>query len=109
MNTLTADLIQGIHVIDGNYNIPDRLSLYILLASYTNIYVRFNIGRSIGYIDPSIDHMPQTSINSLTVQKKLDEQVQPDTFIPALQTLMGDVRKSLNQLLEMFKFAICTG
>ena len=33
----------------------------------------------------------------------IDEHVQPDTFTPPLHTLLGDVRKSLNQLLETFK------
>ena len=47
--------------------------------------------------------MPQTSINSLTTQKMTDEHIQPDTFTPPLHTLLGDVRKSFNQLLETFK------
>ena len=47
--------------------------------------------------------MPQTSINSLTTQKMTDEHIQPDTFTPPLHNLPGDVRKSLNQLLETFK------
>ena len=47
--------------------------------------------------------MPQTSINSLTTQKMIDDHVQPDTFTPPLYTLPSDVRKSLNQLLEKFK------
>ena len=51
----------------------------------------------------SIDHMPQTSVNSLTTQMMIDEHIQPDTFTPPLHTLPGDVRKSLNQLLEIFK------
>ena len=42
----------------------------------------FNKGQCLGHIEPSIDHILQTSINSLTTQKILDEQVQPDTFIP---------------------------
>ena len=46
--------------------------------------------------------MPQTSINSLTTQKMLDEQNQPNTFTPQLHTLPDDVRKSLIQLLETF-------
>ena len=33
----------------------------------------------------------------------IDEHVQPDTFTPPLHTFPGDVRKSLNQLLETFK------
>ena len=63
----------------------------------------FNKGQWIGHIEPSIDHLPQTSINSLITQKMLDEHIQPDTFTPPLPTLLGDVRKSLNQLLETFK------
>ena len=51
----------------------------------------------------TIDHMPQTSINILTTQKMIDEYIQPDTFTPPLNTLLGDVRKSLNQLLETFQ------
>ena len=47
--------------------------------------------------------MPQTSINSLTTQKMIDEQVKPDTFTSPIHTLLGDVRKSLYQLLETFK------
>ena len=47
--------------------------------------------------------MLQTAINSLTTQRMLDEHIQPDTFTPPLHTLLGDVRKSLNQLLETFK------
>ena len=47
--------------------------------------------------------MPQTSINSLTTQKMIDKHVQLDTLISHLHTLPGTVRKSLNQLLEIFK------
>ena len=47
--------------------------------------------------------MSQTFINSLTTQKMLDKHVQPDTFTSPLHSLPGDVRKSLNQLLEKFQ------
>ena len=47
--------------------------------------------------------MLQTAINSLTTQKMLDENVQPNTFTSPLHTLPDNVRKSLNQLLETFK------
>ena len=33
----------------------------------------------------------------------IDEHIQPNTFPPPLYTLPGDVRKSLNQLLETCK------
>ena len=93
----------SIHVIDGIYNIKDRLTLHIFVANYTNKHITFNKGQCIGHIDPSIEHMPQTAINSLTTQKILDEQVQPDIFTPPIHTLLDDVRKSLNQLLETFE------
>ena len=47
--------------------------------------------------------MLQTSINSLTIQKMIDEHIQPDTFAPPLHTLPGNMRKLPNQLLETFK------
>ena len=78
-------------------------TLPILVANYTNKHVTFNKGQCIGHTEPSIDHMSQTSINSLTTQKMIDEHVQPDTFTPPLHSLPGDVRKSLNILLEKFK------
>ena len=51
----------------------------------------------------SIDHMQQTSVNNITTQMMTDEHVQPHTFTPHLHTLLDDVRKSVNQLLETFK------
>ena len=75
----------------------------MLLITHINT---FNKVQCIDHIEPSIDHMPQTAINSLTTQMMLDEHVQPDTFTPPLHTLPEDVRKSLNQLLETFKSQI---
>ena len=83
----------NIHVIDVIYNIKGRLTLHMFVANYTNKHVTFNKGQCIGHIEPSIDHMPQTSINSLTTQKMIDEHVQPDTFTPPLHILPGNVRK----------------
>ena len=49
----------NIHVTDGIYNIKDRLTLHILVANNTNRHGTFNKGQCIGYIEPSIDHIPQ--------------------------------------------------
>ena len=92
-----------IHVIDEIYNIKCRSTLHALVANYTNKYVTFNKGQCIGHIKQSTDHMPQTSINSLTMQMMTDEHFPLDTLTPTLYTLPGDVRKSLYQLLETFK------
>ena len=80
----------------------DRSTLHILVANYTNEHVTFNKGQFIHHIEQSIDHMLQTAINSLTTQKMIDQHIQPDSFIPPLHTLLDDMRKSLNQLLETF-------
>ena len=81
---------------------------------YFKKHVTFNKGEYVGHIEPSPDHLPQTSINSLTTQKMMDEHIQLDTFTPPLHTLPDDVRMSLNQLLETFKSQFpqdetCTG
>ena len=63
----------NIHVIDGIYNIKARSTLQVLVANYTNKHVTINKGWCIGHTESSTDHMPQTSINSLTTQKMIDE------------------------------------
>ena len=92
-----------IHVIDGIYNIKGRSNLHILVANYTNKHVTLNKGLCIGHIEQFVEHMPWTSINSVTTQKMIDEHVQSDTFTPPLHNLMSNMRKSLNSLLETFK------
>ena len=85
----------NIHVIDGIYNIKGRSTLHICVANYTDKHVTFNKGHYIGHIEPSIAHMPQTSINSLSTQKMIDKHAQLDTFTPPLHTLtesiVGDI------------------
>ena len=93
----------SIHVIDVIYNTIYRSTLHVLVANYTNKHVTLNKGQCIGHIEPSIGHILQTSINSLTTQMMIDKHLQPDSFAPPLHILPDDVRKSLNQLLEIFK------
>ena len=93
----------NIHVIDGIYKIKGRSTLDVFVANQINKHVTFNEGQGIGHIEPSIDYMPQTSNNILTTQKMIDEHVHPDTLTPPLYTLLGNVRKPLNHLLETLK------
>ena len=72
------------------------MTLHILEANFTNKHVTFIKGQCIGHIKPSIGHVQETSINSLTTQKMIDEHNHPNSFTPPLHTLLGDVRKSLN-------------
>ena len=86
-------------MLDGIYNIKANND-YTSLLLITQINITFNNGKCIGHIEQSLDHVPQTAINSLTTQKVIDVHIQPDSFT---HTLPGDVRKTLNQLLETFK------
>ena len=63
----------NIHVVDDVYSIKGKSTLCVLVANITNKHVTFNIGQSIGHIEPYIDYLPQTSINSLPTQKMIDE------------------------------------
>ena len=47
----------SIHVIDGIYDIKGKLTLYILVANYTNKHVTFNKGQCTGHVEPSINNM----------------------------------------------------
>ena len=87
---VNSGLDPNFHVIDGIYNSKGRSTLHLLVANYSNKHVTFSTEQCIGHIEPSIDHMPQTSIDSLTAQKMKDGHIQPDTFTPPLYTLLGD-------------------
>ena len=56
--------------------------LYVMVANYTNKHITFNKGQCIGHMGTLIDSMSQTSVNSMTMQKIIDNQVQLDTFTP---------------------------
>ena len=83
------ELDPNIHVTDGIYNIKGRSSLHVFVANYANKHVTFNKGQCIGHMEPFIDHMPQTSNNSLTTQKMMDEHAQPVSFTTSLTSPPG--------------------
>ena len=66
---ITGKLDPNIHVLDGIYNIKDKLILSVFVANYTNKHVTCNKGQCIGHIEPSSDHLLQTAINCLTTQR----------------------------------------
>ena len=99
---LDKKLDPHIHVLGGIYNIKDKLTLHVLIAYYTHKHATFNKEQCIVHIDPFIEHMLQTTINSLTTQRMLYEHIQPDSLTPPLHTFLDDVRKSLIQLMETY-------
>ena len=54
-------------------------------------------------MEPLIDKMSQTSVNSVITQKMMGVQVQLDTFTPSLHHLSSEVKWSLDELLDSFK------
>ena len=55
----------NICVIYSIYDIKGKSTLHVLVANYTNKHVTFKKGQCIGHIEPSMDNMPQTSVNSI--------------------------------------------
>ena len=51
-----------------------------MVANYMNKHITFNKGQCIGHMEPPIDRMSQTSVNSVTTERMMDEMVQLDTF-----------------------------
>ena len=73
-----------INIINGIHSIKGKTSVNILVSNYTNKHITFNKGEYIGHLESVItDNMtidqPEThSANSVTLQKMMAEQVQPD-------------------------------
>ena len=76
---------------------------YIMVANYNNKHITLNKGQCIGDMEPTINWMPQTPVNSVTTQKIMDNQVQPGTFTTPLHCLPLKVHCSLDELLDSFK------
>ena len=93
----------SIHVIEGTYNIKGKSTLYVMVVNYINKHVTFNKEQCIGHVELLINNMAQTSINSVTAQKMMDDQVQLDTSTVHLHNLSLEVKWSLDKLLESFK------
>ena len=77
-----SNIINLIHKIKG------KISVNILVSNYTNKHVTFNKGEYIRCLesattdDTTIDDSETHSTHSITLQKMMAEQVQPDTFDP---------------------------
>ena len=67
-----------------------KTSVNILVSNYTNKHVTFNKGEYIGHIEPAItddttiDDSESHTTHSITLQKMMAEQVQPNIFGPSI-------------------------
>ena len=74
----------NINIINSIHKIKGKTSVNILVSNYTNKHITFNKGEYIGCLEPTlmddmtIDQPEMHSIYSVTLQKMMAEQVQPD-------------------------------
>ena len=98
----------NINIINSIHNIKGKTSVNILVSNYTNKHIKFNKGKYIGCLEPTItdnmtsDQPDAHSTNSVTLQKMMAEQVQPDTFNQPCHKLRPSIKSKLNTLLKEY-------
>ena len=97
------------NIINGIHSIKGKTSVNVLVSNYTHKHITFNKGEYIGCLEPTItDNMtidqPEThSANSVTLQKMMAEQVQPDIFDPPCHKLQPGIQTKLDALLKEYE------
>ena len=82
----------NINIISSIHCIKWKTSVNVLVSNYTNEHIKFNKREYIGCLEPAItdsmtsDHPDTHTPNNVTLQKMMEEQVQPDVakYFPAL-------------------------
>ena len=74
------------------------MSVNILVSNYTNKHITFNKEEYIGHIEPTImdgstiDDSESHTTNSITLQKMMAEEVQPNNFDPPYHKLKPEIQ-----------------
>ena len=95
----------NINIISGNQTIN------ILVSNYTNKHIMFNKGEYVGHLEPAVEDSVTSDItshaqhgthstNSVTTQRMMAEQVEPDTFHPPHHELKSSIESKLDALLK---------
>ena len=103
----------NINIINGIHNIKGKTSVNVLVFNYTNKHITLNKGECIGCLKPAIEDsmtddthtqgQPNThSTNSVTLQKMMAEEVQPNTFHPPCHKLKPNIESKLDVLLKQY-------
>ena len=90
-NDSTKGKDPNINIINGLHDIKGKTSVNILVSNYTNKHITFNKGEYIGHLEqaiedsanndlPSHDQQNTHSKNSVTTQRMMAKEVNPDTF-----------------------------
>ena len=62
------------HILDGIYNIKGKSTLYVMVINYTNEYITFEKGHCTGHMEPTINRMPQTPVNSVSTGNMMGKE-----------------------------------
>ena len=99
----------NINIINSIHKIKGRTSVNILVWNYTNKHITFNKREYIGCLEPTIrddmtkDDSETHSTHSITLQKMMAEQVQPDIFDPLHHKLKPGIQSKLDILLKEYE------
>ena len=99
----------NINIINGIHQIKGKTSVNILVSNYTTKHITFNKGEYIGHLEPAImddttiDQPETHSTNSVTLQKMIAEQVQPDIFDPPCHKLKPGIQSKLDTHLKEYE------
>ena len=92
-----------VKLIDGVHDILHNVTLQVLVINNSNQHVNFPKGMKIGHLEPPIDELTQTPINSATTQRMLPETIKLDSFTPPKYQLDPTIQQQLDNLLGTFK------
>ena len=99
----------NINIINSIHKIKGKTSVNILVSNYTNKHITFNKGENIGHLEPAltddttIDQPETHSAHSVTLQKMMAEQEQPDIFDPPHHKLQPGIQLKLDALLKEYE------
>ena len=91
----------NINTINGIHNIKGKTSVNVVVSNYTNKHITLNKGEYIECLEPTITkdtyiaQQDTHSKNSVTLQKMISEQVQPDIFDPPDHKLKAGIKSKL--------------
>ena len=92
-----------VKLIDGVHDISRSATLQVLVINNSNQHMKFPKGMKIGHLEPPINELTQTPINSATTQRMLPKTVKPDSFTPPKYQLNSTIQQQLDNLLGTFK------
>ena len=102
----------NINIVNGIHNLKGKTSVNILVSNYTNKHITFNKGKYVGHLEPTIEDIDEEknlhfqanrdahTTNSITTQRIMSEQVEPDAFEPPHHKCKPSIDAKLEAILK---------